>query len=184
MLSSHDWSSSASRRRSAITSQAATACRRVEAKQQNGPRGARHQARASRHNLVFGRSVRITTMMQSCASAAKLRGGGPILFIGMKAMRLPGHRHLGSSKEPVASAASGSEWFVRCLLANTHIAGRSETPSGISPVVTMRHSVMSSLRAKATIIVLRNPPRPSAVRARYHSANALFFWNMRKRQAN
>ena len=31
----------------------------------------------SRHTLVFGRSVRILTMMQSCASAAKLRGGGP-----------------------------------------------------------------------------------------------------------
>ena len=43
------------------------------------PRGARHQARASRHKLVFGQSVRIGTMMQSYASAAKLRGGGPIL---------------------------------------------------------------------------------------------------------
>jgi hypothetical protein len=37
------------------------------------PRGARHQARASRRKLVFGRSVRIATMMQSCASAAALR---------------------------------------------------------------------------------------------------------------
>jgi hypothetical protein len=42
------------------------------------PRGAHHQARTSRHKLVFGRSVRIATLMQSCASAAKLRGGGPI----------------------------------------------------------------------------------------------------------
>src|SRR5215471_4340871 len=48
------------------------------------PRGARHQARASRRKLVFGRSVRIATMMQSCASAAKLRGGGPILRRGSK----------------------------------------------------------------------------------------------------
>src|SRR5262245_18175927 len=48
------------------------------------PRGARHQARASRRKLVFGRSVRIATMMQSCASAAKLRGGGPILGRGSK----------------------------------------------------------------------------------------------------
>jgi hypothetical protein len=31
----------------------------------------------SRHTLVFGRSVRILTMMQSCASAAKLRAAGP-----------------------------------------------------------------------------------------------------------
>ena len=41
------------------------------------PRGARHWGASSRHKLVFGRSVRILTMMQSCASAAKLRGGGP-----------------------------------------------------------------------------------------------------------
>jgi hypothetical protein len=42
------------------------------------PRGARHQAPASRHTLVFVRSTRIGTMMQSYASAAKLQGGGPI----------------------------------------------------------------------------------------------------------
>ena len=36
------------------------------------------RARESRHDLVFGRSVRIGTMMQSCASAAKLRAAGPI----------------------------------------------------------------------------------------------------------
>jgi len=34
------------------------------------------------------------TMMQSCASAAKLRGGGPILHNGMKAMVFAGPRHL------------------------------------------------------------------------------------------
>jgi len=34
---------------------------------------------SSRHNLVFGRSFRDLTMMQSCASAAKLRSGGPFL---------------------------------------------------------------------------------------------------------
>ena len=43
----------------------------------NDPRGARHLGASSRHKLVFGRSVWILTMMQSCASAAKLRGGGP-----------------------------------------------------------------------------------------------------------
>jgi hypothetical protein len=41
------------------------------------PRGARHWGAASRRTLVFGRSVRILTMMQSCASAAKLRAAGP-----------------------------------------------------------------------------------------------------------
>src|SRR4029077_5662815 len=33
----------------------------------------------SRHTLVFGGSIRFQTMMQSCASAAKLRDGRPIL---------------------------------------------------------------------------------------------------------
>jgi len=36
-------------------------------------------------------------MMQSCASAAKLRGGGPILAVGIGAMSVAGTRHLGSS---------------------------------------------------------------------------------------
>ncbi|WFU44042.1 hypothetical protein QA640_17290 [Bradyrhizobium sp. CB82] len=43
---------------------------------------------------------------------------------------------------------------------------------------------MSSLRASATIIVLRVLARPSAVRAANHWARALFFWNLIKRQAS
>ena len=39
-----------------------------------------------------------------------------------------------------------------------HDAGRRTTPSGTSPVVTKRHSAMSSLRASATIMVLRFLP--------------------------
>ena len=54
-------------------------------------------------------------------------------------------------------------------------AGRRMTPSNVSPVVTKRQSAMSSLRANATIIVLRVPRRLSAVRARYHCASALCF---------
>src|SRR3954452_1475606 len=41
---------------------------------------------SSRHTLVFGRSRGSLTMMQSCASAAKLRGGGPILENGVNTM--------------------------------------------------------------------------------------------------
>ena len=66
--------SSASRRRLALTRQAAAACRRADARFPYDPRGARHQARSSRHKLVFGRSGRIGTMMQSYAAVAKLRG--------------------------------------------------------------------------------------------------------------
>ena len=50
-------------------------------------RGARYLARVSRHELVFGRAgLGPLTMMQPCASAAKLRGSGPILSDGSKAM--------------------------------------------------------------------------------------------------
>src|SRR3954449_6479790 len=56
----------------------------------DGPRGARHRARTSRHRLVFGGPEGIPTMMQSSASAAKLRGGGPILNRGARAMRNSG----------------------------------------------------------------------------------------------
>jgi hypothetical protein len=49
------------------------------------PRGSSPScAQIARHELVFGRPVRIATTMQSCASAAKLRGGGPILNRGAR----------------------------------------------------------------------------------------------------
>ena len=41
---------------------------------------------SSRRKLVFGRSNKDLTMMQSCASAAKLLGGGPILEPGINTM--------------------------------------------------------------------------------------------------
>src|SRR5215217_2071939 len=45
---------------------------------------------ASRHELVCGRSKRTRTMMQSCASAAKLQSGGPSLPCGIEAMFVVG----------------------------------------------------------------------------------------------
>ena len=55
-----------------------------------GPRGACHWRGRTRHKLVFGRSGWIGTMMQSCASAAELRGGGSILDHGTRAMSVTG----------------------------------------------------------------------------------------------
>src|SRR5215467_6743054 len=46
-------------------------------------------------------------------------------------------------------------------------------PSGTSPVVASRHSAIRSLRASATIMVLRVTPRASAVRARYLGQQAV-----------
>ena len=63
-------------------------------------------------------------------------------------------------------------------------AARITTPAGTSPVDTKRHRAMRSLRASATIMVLRVPRRAFAVRSRYHNASALPFWNLRKRQAS
>jgi transposase len=59
-----------------------------------------------------------------------------------------------------------------------------EMPGGTSPVVTMRHSTMSSLRARATIILVLCAPLTSSVRLRNHCVRALSFWNNRKRQAS
>jgi hypothetical protein len=48
-------------------------------------RGARLRARINRATTLYSVGPRTQTMMQSCASAAKLRSGGPILPFGMKA---------------------------------------------------------------------------------------------------
>src|SRR5262245_1993518 len=89
-----------------------------------------------------------------------------------------GGRHLGSSSE-------ADDIFVRfreTLPIPSH-AARNMTPPGTSPVVTRRHKAISSLRARATISVLRFLPALS-VRVRYHWLNALFFWKSKKRHAN
>ena len=74
-------------------------------------------------------------------------------------------------RRPTISCSSG---FRLSLSAPPH-AARKTTPAGTSPVVSIRHSAISSFLARATIMVLRVPPRASAVRARYHCASALSF---------
>src|SRR3954463_7163515 len=135
-------------------------------------RGACHRARIIAPHPCMRLVHGDLTMMQSCASAAKLRGGGPILENGVKPWPVSGGRHLGSSAE------TDDVLFVRLqkrVLLSLHAAGRKTTPSGTSPVVAKRHSAMSSFLARATIRVLRVRPRASAVRARYHCASALSF---------
>ena len=117
-------------------------------------------------------------MMQSCASRQRPRGGGPILQSGLEnhGMR-PGHRHLGSSSAvPYMGLPKWLSWLsLSFFCAVAYDAGRRTTPCGISPVVTSCQRAMSSLRASATIIVLRVLPRPSAVRAANHWARVLSF---------
>ena len=106
-------------------------------------------------------------------------GGGPILSVGIKCqvrIRFPAtsDRQFGSRAE--------SQRERRMVLSPMlpsgkplQDAGRKMTPSNGSPIVTKRQSAMISLRASATIMVLRVPIQLSAVRARYHNASALSF---------
>ena len=112
-------------------------------------------------------------MMQPCASAAKLRSGGPILFLGITAMAQTGTRHLEPSSATVTSGRTGPNCWVPSAT-SVYCAGRRTTPSGTTPSRTSRHKAIRSLRAKATIMSLR-VPRAFSVRARNHCANALFF---------
>src|SRR3954470_19357125 len=136
-------------------------------------RGACHRARIIAPQPCMRLVHKDLTMMQSCASAAKLRGGGPILENGVKPWPASGGRHLGSSAETDDILFAGFRALV--LSAFARHAARKTTPAGTSPVVTIRHSAISSFLARATIRVLRVPPRASAVRARYHCASALSF---------
>ena len=113
-------------------------------------------------------------MMQPCASAAKLRSGGPILFLGITAMAQTGTRHL----EIVIGDPSQADGLGRnCWMPSAtcvYCVGRRTTPSGTTPSRTSRHKAIKSLRAKATIMGLR-VPRAFSVRARNHCAKAVFF---------
>jgi hypothetical protein len=65
-----------------------------------------------------------------------------------------GPRHLEPSSAP-ALEAGWAETVGRFLCNPAHKAGRRTMPSGIAPSRTSRHRAISSLRASATIIVLR-----------------------------
>jgi hypothetical protein len=104
-------------------------------------------------------------MMQSCASAAKLQGGRPILHSGLEAMGY--HRVTTTSDRHRQLLARAAKAVIQLSSIGTraHDAGRKTRPCGTSPVATRRQMAMSNLRASATIIVLRVPLRPSDVRA-------------------
>jgi hypothetical protein len=60
-----------------------------------------------------------------------------------------------------------------CWISGSRQSLTTGQASNVSPVVAKRQSEISSLRASATVMVLRVPKRLSAERARYHSASAL-----------
>jgi hypothetical protein len=143
-----------------------------------------------RHNLVFGGALcGLRTMMQSYASAARLLGG--------RAHSLPRHCSHGWLR---VTARLGLSWhcitpinakpvfdgllWLAVSTRSTHVAGRNTAPAGTSPVVTKRHKAISSLRARATIMVLRTPALAPSVRAWNHWVKALSFWNKSQRHAS
>src|SRR5215469_5964586 len=97
-------------------------------------------------------------MMQSCASVCEgSREVGPFYNRGAKdhvPTRVPttSDRH----RQFVVAADECRNCLRLLPLDLAHYGvGRRTTPSGTSPVVRNRHSAMSSLRASATIMVLR-----------------------------
>jgi len=145
--------------------------RSVQFRQRRRYRGELAIGRASRHELVFGRPRRShhDAVMRIGGEAPR---GGPILNRGAQAIVQVG---LPPPRSVVCS------WSVAVTLGLQQLrcgygAGRSRRPSGASPVVASRHRTMRSLRASATIIVLRTPRRASAVRLRYHALSGLPFW--------
>ena len=126
--------------------------------------------RASRATNLYSADPRVDTTMQSCASAAKLRGGGPTK------PRREGHSPISGCRCLGPSSAAERQCDARLQQLNgAYAAGRSRRPAGVSPVVASRHNTISSLRASATIIVLRVPPRASDARFQNHSVRGLPF---------
>ncbi len=142
--------------------------------------------RRANHACIRLNPHRVSTMKQSYASAGKApkrRVHSPIGIVAIAVCGLPPPRIvIGYLAHQTQSGAEPVCPFSLCSVA--HAADRNSTPSGTSPVVTRRHSAISSLRANATIIVVLRAPLGPSVRVRYHRASALSFWNIKKRHAN
>ena len=135
------------------------------------------ERKASAATLYSGDPCGSETMMQSCASAAKLRRAGPFYRTARRPWVGTGHCHLGSlsaaSRRSGSAPNSLSPLFTHAIGHGGRpqaTSGRScrHTPSGSLPVVASSHNAINSLRASATIITFLVGPRPSWVRAKNH----------------
>src|SRR5260370_32018704 len=101
-------------------------------------------ARFNRATTLYPVGPRTRTMMQSCASAAKLRSGGPILPFGVRAkgrLGIPPPRTVIG----VPSQAYGqAETVVVPSASFVHCAGRKTTPSRTMPSPINPHRPLSS----------------------------------------
>ena len=64
--------------------------------------GSSRLRRISRRKLVLGRLVEVLTMMQSCASAAKLRAAGPMFRSASEPVRITASRFRDALAPPTA----------------------------------------------------------------------------------
>ena len=132
--------------------------------------GAHHAVRC---DLVFGGSVQNPNHDAGIRIDDQAPGAaGPLWKAVQRPCHRPGCRHLRNVRMVGWSVLVARPAGYRAAVGT---ASRSRTPSGISPVLTIRHRAISSLRASATIIAMRVLPRPSAVRSRYHRTRALSF---------
>ena len=117
-----------------------------------------------RRNLVFGRILPDPDHDAVIRIGGEAPGGGPILESGVERhglLRVAATSDRDRNRRRVRQAPKA------CRIPPCY-AARITTPAGTSPTVTRRHRAMRSLRASATIMVLRVPRRAFAVRTRYH----------------
>ena len=123
-------------------------------------------------------------MMHGCASVSEAPRRGPILLCGMKAMlQRAGDRRLEPSSairyvriKPKLSDPPVGDGALDLASSSGRFdhAGRMTIPSGTTPSCTSPHKAISSLRASATIMVLREP-LVLAVRSSNHLTSGLSF---------
>src|SRR3984893_69187 len=140
-------------------------------------------ARFNRATTLYPVGPRTRTMMQSCASAAKLRSRGPLLPFGIEAKETRRDPTTSNHHRRPSQADGHSRNCRVSSVTSAHDTGRRTTPYGTPPSRTSRHRAIRSLRATATIMVLR-APRAFSVRVRNQCAKTLSFWNLRNRHAN
>src|SRR5271168_5441393 len=93
--------------------------------------GARLRARINRATTLYSVGPRTRTMMQSYASAAKLRSGGPILLFGIESQgNTSGLRHLEPSSATRHQPTDRAETVGCPSVTSIPYAGRRTTPSG------------------------------------------------------
>ena len=139
----------------------------------DGQREARFRARFNRATTLYPVGPRTRTMMQSCASAAKLRSRGPIISVGMKAKGLigipPPRTVIGAPSQAYGQGRNcrGAVSILRLLCRTQNDAVRDnalphESPQGDQKLARQGHD--HGLSSPASVLGAGSkPPRQGAV---------------------